>query len=419
MNIAVFDAHESNVMRYGRTFPVVFDRASGPFLTDVSGKTYFDFILGSGALNYGHNHPAIKCAVLDYLAEESVILSLDMYTTAKSAFLSDFVSEVLASRNMTYKVQFPGPTGTNANEAALALARKATGRQTVFAFTNSFHGMSLGSLSVSGSESTRSSGGVSRHDVIRIPYDGFPEPGFPAAELIEAFLQSSGSGVDKPAAIMLETVQAEGGLNVASRQFLQRISKMCRNNGVLLIVDDIQAGSGRCGTFFSFEDAGIQPDIVTLSKSLSGFGIPLSLVLIRPDIDVWKPGEHSGTFRGSNLAFVSARAAVSLWQDVRFVTAVATLRQQLQDGLDELCKALPNSIEGKRGKGLMAGLKLRPGCNARTVISNAFARGLLIESSGPERQVLKVFPALTTTGPELKTALELLEQSIRETENAA
>ncbi len=419
MDTAIFDTYESNVMRYGRTFPVVFSRAQGPFLIDVAGKKYFDFILGSGALNYGHNHPKIKGDVLRYLEDDSVVLSLDMYTTEKSAFITEVVSTLLEPRGLNYKIQFPGPTGTNANEAALALARKATGRQTVFAFTNSFHGMSLGSLSVSGSESTRSIGGVGRHDVIRVPYDGFPSPTFPSADLIESFISSPGSGVEKPAAIILETVQAEGGLNVASREFLQRIEKMCRQNDVLLIVDDIQAGSGRCGSYFSFEDAGIQPDIITLSKSLSGFGIPLSIVLIRPDIDVWKPGEHSGTFRGSNIAFASARSAISLWKDDKFLSNIKMINTQFGKKLDELCSSYPRSIECKQGKGLMSGLKLRPECNARSVISDAFSRGLLVESSGPERQVLKVFPSLTITRDELAAALEILEESIMETENAA
>ena len=417
MDTATLDTHESNVMRYGRIFPVVFDGAIGPYLIDVEGKRYFDFILGSGALNYGHNHPKIKNDVLQYLERDSVVLSLDMYTTAKSAFVEEFVSTILEPRGMDYKIQFPGPTGTNANEAALALARKATGRQSVFAFTNSFHGMSLGSLSVSGSESTRSTGGVARHDVTRIPYDGFPTPSFPSADWVEAILTSPGSGVEKPAAIILEVVQAEGGLNVASREFLQRIERMCRANDVLLVVDDIQAGNGRCGPFFSFEQSGIRPDIITLSKSLSGFGVPLSIVLIHPDRDVWKAGEHSGTFRGSNIAFASARSAISLWRDNRFLTNVAMLDGELGMRLDTLCSSYPEAIERKMGKGLMSGLKLRRNLCARSVISKAFSRGLLIESSGPERQVLKVFPALTMTRDEMMAALDILEESIKEAAN--
>ena len=414
MNIAVFNSFESDVRRYGRTFPVVFDGALGPYLYDVQGERYVDFILGSGALNYGHNHPAIKSALQEYLMRDSILLSLDMYTQAKSDFILDFVTDILAPRQLDYKIQFPGPTGTNANEAALALARKFTGRPTVFAFSNSFHGMSLGSLSVSGSESTRKLGGVSRQDVVRVPYDGFISGNFPSEDYLECMICKPGSGVEKPAAVILETVQAEGGLNVASNRFLKAVERICKQNDVVLIVDDIQAGSGRTGTFFSFEESGIVPDIVTLSKSLSGLGIPLSVVLIRPEFDVWEPGEHSGTFRGNNMAFVTARAALGLWREPKFVQRLAELSDTMQAALGTLCNDFPKILNGTRGRGLMSGLEVQPGVNARQIIERAFRKGLLIESSGPARQVLKVFPPITIEHDQLAAALKTLGSVMEE-----
>ncbi|APG14994.1 diaminobutyrate--2-oxoglutarate transaminase [Bradyrhizobium japonicum] len=414
MNIDVFSAHESNVRRYSRSFPTVFKRALGATIWDEGGKSYIDFLVGSGALNYGHNNPNILAPAIDYLAGGNILLSLDMHTTAKREFIEVFVDAILKPRGLSYKMQFPGPTGTSANEAALALARKYTGRSSVMAFTNAFHGMSLGSLAVSGSASTRELGGVARHDVIRIPYDGYANGAFDSASYIDYVLGDLGSGIEKPAAIILETIQAEGGMNTASARWLSDIQRICRDHGIVFIVDDIQAGSGRTGDFFSFEFAKIEPDIVCLSKSLSGSGNPLSIVLIRPEIDVWKPGEHSGTFRGNNLAFVTAGAMCRMWSDSNFSAGVARTAVKLQQRLDDLVAKLPNCIEEKRGRGLMAGLKCRSPAIVNRAHDIAFANGLLIESSGVNRDVIKVLPPITISDDELERGIAILEQAIQE-----
>lgn len=414
MNTDVFSLHESNVCRYGRTFPTVFTRALGATIWDEAGKSYIDFLVGSGALNYGHNNPNILAPAIDYLTGRNILLSLDMHTAAKREFIEGFVGTILKPRGLAYKMQFPGPTGTCANEAALALARKYTGRSSVMAFTNAFHGMSLGSLAVSGSASTRELGGVARHDVIRVPYDSYAHGAFDSASYIDYVLGDLGSGIEKPAAIILETIQAEGGMNTASACWLTEIQRICRNHGIVFIVDDIQAGAGRTGDFFSFEFANIEPDIVCLSKSLGGSGIPLSLVLIRPDIDVWKPGEHSGTFRGNNLAFVTGGAMCKMWSDSKFTADVARTAAKLQRHLDDIVAKFPNYIEGKRGRGLMAGLKCRSQAIVNRVHDVAFANGLLIESSGPNRDVIKVLPPITITDDELDRGITILKQAIQE-----
>ncbi|TIV11774.1 MAG: aminotransferase class III-fold pyridoxal phosphate-dependent enzyme, partial [Mesorhizobium sp.] len=262
MNGDAFTAHESNVRRYCRAFPTVFTKALGATIWDETGKPFIDFLVGSGALNYGHNNPDIMAPAIEYLVGENILLSLDMHTAAKRDFIEGFVDWILKPRGLSYKIQFPGPTGTNANEAALALARKCTGRSSVMAFTNAFHGMSLGSLAVSGSASTREQGGVARHDVIRVPYDGYPSQAFDSVSYIDCILSDPGSGIEKPAAIILEIIQAEGGMNAASTAWLTEIQRICRTHGIVFIVDDIQAGAGRTGDFFSFESAKIEPDIV-------------------------------------------------------------------------------------------------------------------------------------------------------------
>ncbi|UWU75907.1 diaminobutyrate--2-oxoglutarate transaminase [Bradyrhizobium huanghuaihaiense] len=414
MNIDVFSAHESNVRRYGRSFPTVFTRALGATVWDEGGKSYIDFLVGSGALNYGHNNPSILAPAIDYLAGGNILLSLDMQTAAKREFIEVFVDTILKPRGLSYKIQFPGPTGTSANEAALALARKYTGRSSIMAFTNAFHGMSLGSLAVSGSASTRELGGVARHDVIRVPYDGYAHGACDSASYIDYVLGDLGSGIEKPAAIILETIQAEGGMNTASARWLKEIQRICRDYGIVFIVDDIQAGAGRTGDFFSFEFAKIEPDIVCLSKSLSGSGNPFSIVLIRPDIDIWKPGEHSGTFRGNNLAFVSAGAMCKMWSESKFTAGVERTAVKLQRRLDDLVAKLPSCIEEKRGRGLMAGLKCRSSAIVNRAHDVAFANGLLIESSGPNRDVIKVLPPITITDDELDRGITILKQAIQE-----
>lgn len=417
MNTDVFAAHESNVRRYGRSFPAVFTKAVGATIWDETGKTYIDFLVGSGSLNYGHNNANIIAPAIEYLAGGNILSSLDMYTAAKREFIEVFVDSILKPRGLSYKIQFPGPTGTNANEAALALARKYTGRSSVMAFTNAFHGMSLGSLAVSGSASTRELGGVARHDVIRVPYEGYPNQAFDSSSYIDYILGDPGSGIEKPAAIILETIQAEGGMNTASAAWLSEIQRSCRKHGVVLILDDIQAGAGRTGDFFSFEFAKIEPDIVCLSKSLSGSGNPLSVVLIRPDLDIWKPGEHSGTFRGNNLAFVTAGAMCKMWSDRQFTAGVGRTTVKLQTHLDRLVEKFPELIEKKRGRGLMAGLKCRSHDVVGRVHDLAFENGLLIESSGPNRDVIKILPPITITDGELDRAIAILNKALQEQAN--
>jgi diaminobutyrate-2-oxoglutarate transaminase len=243
-------------------------------------------------------------------------MSLDLHTEAKADFLEALLDLILAPRGLDHVVQFTGPTGTNAVEAALKIARKTTGRTNVISFTNGYHGMSLGALSATGSSFHRRGAGIPLWGTSVMPYDGYLGRRVDTTDYLERVLDDPSSGVDQPAAVIVECVQGEGGLQVASAAWLRKLAAICRARGIVLIVDDIQAGCGRTGPFFSFERAGITPDIVTLSKSLSGSGMPMSIVLIRRDLDCWQPGEHNGTFRGNNLAFVTARAAIDeYWTD--------------------------------------------------------------------------------------------------------
>jgi len=407
----IFDTVESEVRSYCRSWPVVFDRAVGSHLYDCDGREYLDFFAGAGALNYGHNPPDLKEALLEYLAGDGVTHSLDMHTRAKGAFLERLRDVVLNPRDLDYKVMFPGPTGTNAVEAALKLARKATGRETVVSFTNAFHGMTLGSLAITGSSMKRQGAGVPLGNAVSMPYDDFLDGGR-SLDYFEAFLVDGGSGVELPAMVIVETVQAEGGINVASFEWLRRLEQLCRTHGILFVVDDIQVGCGRTGPFFSFEPAGLEPDIVCLSKSLSGYGLPLAITLMRPEIDVWAPGEHNGTFRGNNPAFVTATAALDHWTNENFSDAIKVKGQEMGDALVDIATTHPTLEATVRGRGMIHGLAFRePGIAAR-VARQAFSNGLIVETSGPDDDVLKVLPPLVIEPEELERGLDMLNGAV-------
>ena len=412
--MGIFEDRESAVRSYCRVWPKVFDRAAGSWLYDEDGRAYLDFFTGASALNYGHNNPALKRALLDYLGGDRVIHSLDMYTVAKSEFLTAFDELILQPRQLDYRIQFPGPAGTNAVEAALKLARKVTGRTEVITFAGAFHGMTLGALAVTGSRFHRDGAGVPLPHAISVPF-AFPlnggEPGSPG---IEPLLQDSDARLDEVAAVIVETVQGEGGINVAPLEWLSELADLCQRHGILLIVDDIQMGCGRTGPFFSFEAAGIKPDMVCLSKSIGGYGLPLALTLIRPDLDIWKPGEHNGTFRGVNPAFVTGTAALRVyWQDKVLEHGTLAKGQRIAAALTALAGSVPGTLIQSRGRGLAYGLAFEYGELARKVSSAAFERGLLVETAGPEDEVIKLLPPLTVTDTEIDQGLALLADAVQ------
>lgn len=412
--LEVFDRRESEVRGYVRAFPVVFDRAVGSTLVGEDGREYLDFFAGAGVLNYGHNNPLFTRALVEYLERDGIIHGLDMATSAKKAFIEAFERLVLEPRGLDHKLQFTGPTGANAVEAALKVARQATGRTNVVAFTNAFHGLSIGALAATGNSHYRGAAGITLDNITRLPYDGYLGADVDTLDLLEKMLDDPGSGVDLPAAVIVEAVQGEGGINVASAAWLQRLRAITAERGILLILDEIQAGVGRTGAFFAFEESGIVPDIVTVSKSISGSGLPMSLVLLRPEVDVWKPGAHTGTFRGNNLAFVSARAALeNYWADTAFVDGVATTSALLRTELEQIAAENPELGFVVRGRGLMYGLACDAdrGLAAR-ISKQAFTRGLVIETSGAHDEVLKFLPALTITEDELLRGLAIVRESL-------
>lgn len=416
MNLKLFDRLESEVRSYIRSFPTVFAQGRGSNLTDAEGRSYVDFFAGAGTLNYGHNNPVLKNRLIEYLHSDGVVHGLDMATVAKQEFLETFERLILRPRNMFYKIQFPGPTGTNAVEAALKLARQVKGRTNVISFTNGFHGVTGGSLAATGNSKFRDAAGVPLGNTTFMPYDGYLGDEVDTTEYLERVIADKSSGVDIPAAVIVETVQGEGGVNVARFRWLQALEKLCRRHDMLMIVDDIQVGCGRTGTFFSFEHAGISPDIVTLSKSISGYGLPMSLVLMKPELDIWSPGAHSGTFRGNNLAFVTAtQALVHYWTTGEFEENVFRKANIMDAWLNHIARAYPEARFSVRGRGMIQGLATADAGLAGKITSRAFHEGLVIETSGSEDQVIKLLPALTIEEQTLRKGLDILERSVAET----
>jgi diaminobutyrate-2-oxoglutarate transaminase len=407
-----FERLESEVRYYCRDFPVVFTRATGCKLYDEGGREYIDFFSGAGTLNYGHNNPRLKRRLIEYLESDSVTHSLDMATAVKREFLERFDASILGPRGLRYKMQFCGPTGANAVEAALKLARKATGRQTVVFFMNAYHGLSLGALAVTGNASKRAGAGVPLHYALPMPYDGDLGPGVDTLDYFAAFLENPGSGVELPAAVIVETIQAEGGVKVAGREWLRRLAEITRRHGILLIADDIQVGCGRTGSFFSFEDAGLRPDLVCLSKAIGGFGLPMALVLIRPDLDVWQPGEHTGTFRGNNLAFAAASEALAYWEDGDFAASISQKSELLRRLLNELVESHEEARGWVRGRGLIQGVGFDEKGLAEEVARAAFERGLIIETSGARGEVVKLLPPLTIDEDDLREGVARISESL-------
>ncbi|NVD06392.1 diaminobutyrate--2-oxoglutarate transaminase [Vibrio sp. JPW-9-11-11] len=407
----IFKKQESKVRSYSNSFPVVFTKAKGCWLETEQGERYLDFLAGAGSLNYGHNNPVLKLALLEYIEMDGITHGLDMHSQAKADFLTALQNYILAPRDLNYKVQFTGPTGTNAVEAALKLARKVKGRDSIVAFTNGFHGCTTGALSATGNQHHRQGAGTSLTNVTRIPFEGYAD--IDGLKLFETMLNDNSAGMDKPAAVLLETVQGEGGLNVASEQWLQRLRKICDQNDILMIVDDIQAGCGRTGTFFSFEPSGIVPDIVTLSKSIGGYGLPMAVVLLKPELDQWKPGEHNGTFRGNNHAFVTAAKALEIyWADGQFEEHIALCSEKVSEVIQRNIKRYPELFSKQKGRGMMTGVECHDGDISDEITSACFANGMVIETAGPNDEVVKFFCPLTITEAELEEGLAIFEKSV-------
>lgn len=407
----IFERRESAVRGYCRTYPTVFATAKNARQVDANGKSYIDFFAGAGVLNFGHNNERMKAALLRYIEQDGVTHSLDMYTQAKQAFLERFEKVILEPRGMPHRLQFTGPTGANAVEAALKLARKVTGRTHIVAFTGGFHGMTLGALACTANGLHRAAAGVTLDHVIRVPFDGYLGEVDTLAGLRRE-LEDPSSGLTPPAAFIVETVQAEGGVNVGRPEWLRAVRDLARKHGSLFIIDDIQVACGRTGAYFSFEGMDLDPDLVVMAKGIGGYGVPMAVLLIKPEFDKWAPGEHTGTFRGQDFAFVAGTEALSYFEDDRFCAEVRRKGTHTDAKLREMVQAHAGKPFQVRSKGMIHGLDLGDGKLAAAVTKQCFERGLVISPCGPGGRVMKVIAPLTIEQADLDAGLAILRDAL-------
>ncbi len=415
----IFTSRESENRAYCRAYPAVFATATNARQVDEDGNSYIDFFAGAGVMNFGHNNPRMKDAIIDYISKDGITHSLDLHTQAKRAFIETFVEVILEPRNMDHRLQFMGPTGTNAVEIALKIARQVTGRRKVIAFHHAFHGMTLGSLACTTNQYFRNGSGVPLEHVDHEPF-GCETPcagcqlgcGMEQLAQLRARLTDSSSGREPPAAFLVEAIQAEGGVNVASREWLQGLQQLARDLGALLIIDDIQAGCGRTGNYFSFDGMGLDPDIVCLAKGLGGFGTPIAVNLVKPEHDQkWLPGTHTGTFRGQNLSFVAGRIGLEYFRDDVLLKDVLRKGAELRRGLDGLAEKYAQHNFQVRGKGMMLAIDLRDGALAKQVAGHCREVRLIVCPCGVDGRCIKIIPPLTIPDEDLAEGMSLLEKA--------
>ncbi len=409
-----FEKYESNIRSYCRKWPVEFVSAKGSIYKDTEGNEYIDFFDGAGALNYGHNPDYIKEKLIKYLESDGIVHALDMYTVPKENFINYFEEKILKPRKLDYKIAFPGPTGTNSIELALKLARKVKQRPYIWAFTGAFHGMTLGALALTTESAARKAAGVPLNYTVHIPAPYSMGGNFDSIAYMEQLLSDDHSGYEKPAAIIIETVQQEGGIHVFSKEFLKDLRALCDKYDILLICDEVQIGCSRSGTFFSFERADIVPDIVCMSKSIGGYGIPFAVTLLKKELDVFKPGEHNGTFRGCQLSMVAGLAALEMTVEQDIPAQVRRKEKIVKEYLDKEIKPLLKGKMEIRGIGLSWGIEFNDGKLARAVLDKCFEKKLIIELAGSYDSVLKIMPSLVIEDELLLKGLNIVKESIQE-----
>jgi diaminobutyrate-2-oxoglutarate transaminase len=393
-----------------RAAPIVFDKASGSELFDESGKRYIDFHSAGGSQGFGHNNLKVCSALIDYLCNDRVIQTSDRKSVAKRTFIETFVNKVLLPRNLNHKLLFTDPASGVATEIALRIARRHKNRSGVIAFTNSSHGVTEASLSVSSNPHAGADLPDIRANRVFMPYCSYLGEQVDTVAYLRRYLEDSSSGLELPAAVIVETIQIHAGVNVASEPWLQALEALCRELGILLIADETHTGFGRSGAYFGFEAAGLNPDMVLVPNAIAG-GLPISVLLLKPELDHWRPGDQVGLFQGDNLAFVAAAEILSQWND-SLVRDIAERSRLLADELLSIPARFPNRHLRVRGKGMSWGLEFGHHAAASVVSSWALERGLIVEPARLRDDVLLVLPPITIGEETLREGLDLLNEAV-------
>ncbi len=404
-----FEHLESNVRYYCRRWPTVFTRGAGTSLWDEDGREYIDFFAGAGALSYGHNNPVFVDVAIEHLRSGKILHSLDTFTPEKRQFLDTMNEVLLAPRALDMVIQTVGPTGATAVEAALQLAQRVTGHRGVLGFAGGYHGMSYRAASISHSMAGRE---TSAHigDFVALPYvEHVTEQDL---ELLETTLRHGVDG-ERFGAIIIEPTQGEGGARPFDPAYLSAVREAATRHGVVVIADEIQAGVGRTGAFFSFEGSALDPDIICVSKSISGLGLPMALNLVRRSLDTWRPGEFTGTFRGNNLAFATSTAMLeTYWRDEELEKSTSEKGVRVRNALSVMAEEFGSGRYSVRGNGLLCGLDVVDTARAAAISSGAFERGLVVECCGPGDTVVKILAPLVIDDDTLTEGLSRLADAV-------
>ena len=395
--------HESEVRSYPRRIPIAIKQAYGVLVEDTRGQVFLDCLAGAGTLSLGYNHPEINQALKEQLDSGLPYQTLDIATEVKTKFIKQVKSFLSPEFAKDSAIQFCGPSGADAVEAAIKLAKQTTGRNTMFAFRGAYHGMTNGTMGMMGNLSTKSrrTGLMSDVHFMPFPYDircpfglGGDEGAKASIRYIDRLLNDDESGIMKPAAIIVEPVQGEGGVVPAPAFWLRELRRICDEHGILLIFDEIQCGVGKTGYNFAYEESGIHPDILCLSKAIGG-GLPMSMLIFNKKVDTWRPGEHTGTFRGNQLAMVSGAKALEIIERDKLVEHANVAGQYLRMGLEKIQDEV-DCIADVRGKGLMLGIEIKKANGERNKFGEpvadgeltlniqrcALERGLIVEKGG-------------------------------------
>ncbi len=404
-----FEQLESNVRSYCRKWPAVFATAQGSTITDEDGVEYLDFFAGAGALSYGHNNPVLVEVAVEHLRAGRLLHSLDTFTVEKRRFLENMQRYVLAPRQLDMVIQTVGPTGATAVEAALQLAQRITGHRAVVGFAGSYHGMSYRAASISASMAGRA---TSAHlkDFVALPFvENVTEEDL---ALLDRTLRNTVDG-QRIGAVIIEPTQGEGGARPFDPAYLHAIRDLCTELGIIVIADEVQAGVGRTGSFFSFESSGLDPDIVCVSKSISGLGLPMALNLVRRSLDSWTPGEFSGTFRGNNLAFAtSATMLETYWADSTLEKSTEQRGLVVRTALQNMSDTFGDGKFMVRGTGLLCGLDVGSSELAARIAETSFERRLIVETCGAGDTTVKLLPALVINDDQLHDGLTSLNDAV-------
>lgn len=426
-------ARESNARSYPRRIPLALKRAEGIYVEDIEGRVFIDCLAGAGTLALGHNHPVVIEAIEQVIEQRIPLHTLDLTTAVKDRFMQDLFDCLPSEFSRDAKVQFCGPTGADAIEAALKLVKTATDRGTVLAFHGAYHGMTQGALNLMGSLGPKRPlrGILQGVQFLPFPYDyrcpfglGGDAGHRAGLHYIETLLNDPESGIPKPAGMILEAVQGEGGVIPAPDDWLRGVRDITAKAGVPLIVDEVQTGFGRTGRLFAFEHAGIAPDVVTLSKAIGG-SLPLSVVVYRKELDQWLPGAHAGTFRGNQLAMAAGSATIRYIRNEALHEHAASIGSGFARNLRQLQARCPQ-LGDVRGLGLMIGVEIvdpdgvqssfgNPPANptlASAIQAECLKHGLILELGGRHGSVVRFLPPLIITQRQLDHVFEIFSVAV-------